>query len=51
VSPNGIGREAAIRRQESGLRRITNFDASRHQVQIAGEVTDFDESSFVLRRI
>src|SRR5579863_9125990 len=50
VSPNGTGREAfwnATRRGQSGVRRITRFDASRHQVQIAGEVTDFDESAFV----
>jgi 3-oxoacyl-[acyl-carrier-protein] synthase II len=50
VSPNGVGREAfwnATRRGHSGVRRITRFDASRHQVQIAGEVADFDESAYV----
>jgi 3-oxoacyl-[acyl-carrier-protein] synthase II len=50
VSPNGIGREAfwnATTRGKSGVNRITRFDASRHQVQIAGEVTDFDESLYV----
>jgi 3-oxoacyl-[acyl-carrier-protein] synthase II len=50
VSPNGIGREAfwnATQRGQSGVCRITRFDASRHQVQIAGEVTGFDESVYV----
>jgi 3-oxoacyl-[acyl-carrier-protein] synthase II len=50
VSPNGIGREAfwrATRRGQSGVVRITRFDTSRHQVQIAGEVTDFDEAAYV----
>jgi len=50
VSPNGIGREAfwnATRRGQSGVCRITRFDTSRHQVQIAGEVTGFDESAYV----
>jgi 3-oxoacyl-[acyl-carrier-protein] synthase II len=50
VSPNGIGREVfwnATRRGQSGVCRITRFDASRHQVQIAGEVTGFDESAYV----
>ena len=50
VSPNGIGREAfwnATRRGQSGVCRIPRFDASRHQVQIAGEVTDFDESVYI----
>src|SRR5580692_9171839 len=50
VSPNGVGREVfwnATRSGQSGVRRITRFDASRYQVQIAGEVTDFDESAYV----
>jgi 3-oxoacyl-[acyl-carrier-protein] synthase II len=50
VSPNGIGREAfwrATRLGQSGVRRITRFDPSGFQVQIAGEVADFDESAQV----
>jgi 3-oxoacyl-[acyl-carrier-protein] synthase II len=50
VSPNGVGREAfwnATRRGQSGVGRITRFDPSNYQVQIAGEVTDFDESAWV----
>lgn len=50
VSPNGVGREAfwnATRRGQSGVGRITRFDPSQYQVQIAGEVSDFDESAWV----
>jgi 3-oxoacyl-[acyl-carrier-protein] synthase II len=50
VSPNGIGREnfwRATRLGKSGVRRITRFDPAGFQVQIAGEVTDFDETAHV----
>ena len=51
VSPNGIGRERfweATRNGVSGVRRITRFDPSGYQVQVAGEVPDeFDEKQYV----
>jgi 3-oxoacyl-[acyl-carrier-protein] synthase II len=50
IAPNGIGREAywnATRRGISGVRRITRFDPACMQVQIAGEVTDFQEEEWV----
>ncbi len=51
MSPNGIGREAfweATRNGVSGVRRITRFDPSPFQVQIAGELPDgFDERTWV----
>ncbi len=50
VSPNGIGREAfwdATKNGRSGVKRIDCFDPSALAVQIAGEITDFDESAFV----
>jgi 3-oxoacyl-[acyl-carrier-protein] synthase II len=51
VSPNGIGREKfweATRNGVSGVRRITRFDPTGYQVQVAGQVPDeFDEKRYV----
>lgn len=50
VSPNGIGREAfweATRNGVSGVGRISRFNPDGFAVQVAGEVTNFDESKYV----
>jgi 3-oxoacyl-[acyl-carrier-protein] synthase II len=50
IAPNGIGREAyweALRNGVSGVGRITRFNPECMQVQIAGEVTDFNEEQWV----
>ena len=51
VSPNGIGRESfwqASRNGVSGVRRITRFDPTPFQVQVAGQIPDeFDETRYV----
>jgi 3-oxoacyl-[acyl-carrier-protein] synthase II len=50
VSPNGIGREAfwkATREGVSGVRRIERFDCSGFASQVAGEITGFDEHTWV----
>jgi len=53
VSPNGIGNSQfsdAILSGKSGVGRISRFDASDIQVQIAGEVRGFDELACVDKR-
>ena len=53
LSPNGIGREAfcrALLAGQSGVRRITRFDPSSYPVQIAGEITGFDELAWMEAR-
>ena len=53
VSPNGIGKSAfsqAVLEGRSGVRHISRFDASQIEVQIAGEVTDFDELAWVEKK-
>ena len=53
VSPNGMGNAAfaeAVLAGKSGVRRISRFDPAEIQVQIAGEVRDFDELAWVEKR-
>ena len=53
VSPIGIGVDqfwpAAVN-GVSGIKRITSFDASGRRSQIAGEVSDFDPSTFLSQK-
>ena len=50
VSPNGIGKDdfcRAILAGKSGVKRITRFNVSDLPVQIAGEITDFNELAWI----
>src|SRR5215469_5797089 len=53
VSPNGVGVTAfsdGVLSGKSGVRRISHFDASAIEVQIAGEISDFDELAWVEKK-
>ena len=53
VSPIGIGVDqfwSAAVNGMSGIKRITSFDASSRRSQIAGEVADFDSSTFLSQK-
>ncbi len=50
VTPLGIGVEdtwKAVCEGRSGIHRITRFDASAHDCQIAGEVRDFNPTDYI----
>ena len=53
VTPLGTGVEKAWKALcagESGISRITKFDPSAYDAQIAGEVKDFDPASFIEKK-
>jgi len=53
ISPNGIGKNnfvSAIKSGKSGIKKITRFDASEYPVKIAGEVNDFEPTTFIDRK-
>jgi 3-oxoacyl-[acyl-carrier-protein] synthase II len=53
VTPIGIGKDAfwtAMLEGRSGVRRITSFDPSPFESQIAAEIPDFDPSAFLDRK-
>ncbi|MGW2421054.1 ketosynthase chain-length factor [Streptomyces sp. NPDC001709] len=54
AAPNGLGTEAwwaAVLRGESGIRRLTRFDASGYPAQLAGEVPGFVAEDHVPSRL
>ncbi|MFE1328687.1 ketosynthase chain-length factor [Streptomyces sp. NPDC058735] len=54
AAPNGLGTEAwwaAVLRGESGIRRLTRFDASRYPARLAGEVPGFVAEDHVPSRL
>lgn len=53
VTPLGTGVEkswGALCRGESGIDKITTFDASSYPVRIAGEVKDFDPANYIEKK-
>jgi 3-oxoacyl-[acyl-carrier-protein] synthase II len=53
VSPNGTGVDlfsTAVLEGRSGVKKISRFDASQIEVQIAGEVSNFDELAWVEKK-
>jgi 3-oxoacyl-[acyl-carrier-protein] synthase II len=53
VTPLGIGVEAtwkALCEGRSGIRRITRFDVSSYDCQIAGEVRDFNPTDYIEKK-
>ncbi len=50
IAPNGIGKEAfwnALREGKSGIAKLTRFDVSTYNSQIAGEVNDFEPTDYI----
>jgi len=53
ISPVGTGLDkfwAALISGESGIDKITKFDASEYKTQIAGEVKDFDAANYIEKK-
>jgi minimal PKS chain-length factor (CLF/KS beta) len=54
VAPTGIGTEAwweATKAGKNGIDRITHFDPSRYDTQLAGEVDGFEAGDYIDRRL
>jgi 3-oxoacyl-(acyl-carrier-protein) synthase len=54
VAPNGVHKDrywSAVREGQSGIRRISRFDASQYATKCAGEVQDFDPAEFISKQL